>query len=156
MYGGVAAESGVVLGDCFTFDASSKEWAALHAESGPKPPPRWGHSAVQLGETMLVHGGRVPLPGAGPAADALRNAAQLYEASEPCGDVWVLNLRRRAWSYVEPTLTNPRAVLPRGHHTANLIVFGGAPTVVVLGGETISSRGFPVAADSAALCLCVT
>lgn len=56
IYGGQDSELGLVFGDVWSFEISSKEWR-LETTFGCNPGKRFGHTAISFGNGMFVYGG---------------------------------------------------------------------------------------------------
>jgi len=68
--------------DLWRFDIDDSEWTMLSPSTLTKPCGRWGHSAVVLGESMIVYGGNA-------------------EGQELLGDLWAFNFNTRSWNELQ-------------------------------------------------------
>jgi len=113
VFGGVNPDS-VILNDVWVYDPDSHHWLQSKVEGVPIL-PREGHSAVAVGNSMVVFGG-------------------ISYAYSPFNDVWTYLSASNTWVMNKPTGTKPA---PRWMHSAVLhSAKGGARQMIVFGGIT--------------------
>lgn len=98
-----------IAADLWAYDIDLRVWQNLKSKSRDIPAPRWLHTAVAVGEKMVVFGG-------------------VSYSDIILGDVWMFDVKKLQWLQ-----SNPKgdAILPREGHSAVVVqktkmyVFGG-------------------------------
>ena len=108
VYGGTAVSAGF-LSDLWRLRRSAPNtgtWEEVKVSTGVTPPPRAGHSALVVGTSMVVFGGR--------------NSVNLLQ------DGWVLDLHILAWTEQRASATCSSSTCPsvRTNHAAALTTIG--------------------------------
>jgi len=116
IFGG--ANGSVWLNDVFQYDILKEEWSLLVPRSIALPQGRAGHSAVLLGDDLIITAG--------------------WMGSRTLQDCWKFNLRSLLWTQVIYASVPPR---PRDSHTS-VIHFdkSGRPLLYIFGGGSSSKR----------------
>jgi len=98
-----------IAADLWAYDVEIKRWFSIKSESPKIPAPRWLHSAVVIGDRMIIFGG-------------------VSYSDIILGDIWVFNPDDNTWVHAVP---NGDKILPREGHSAtamkgeHMVVFGG-------------------------------
>ena len=113
------------LNDLWSFDISTREWAAVNELASPPPPPRYAHVAVSALFQLYVHGGTP-------------------DGSTFLGDLWSFSVFARTWTELTPAATATAASVsalwptPRAYHVAkaahddeHVILYGGVDSAIV-------------------------
>ena len=109
--------------DLFILDLEAMAWSQPKC-SGPAPTKRQGHTSIQIGNNLLIHGGFCFDEDQQKAA-GLKQGTQLKKCY--LNDIRIFETEKYIWSRLRVSGTPP---LPRYGHTANIsgidiVVFGG-------------------------------
>lgn len=112
-----------LFNDLFVLDLEAMAWSQPKC-TGPTPSPRQGHTSIQIGNNLLIHGGFFFDEDEQKAA-GFRQGSQLKACY--LNDIRILDTEKFMWSRLRVSGTPP---LPRYGHTANIsgsdiVIFGG-------------------------------